>query len=105
MKKVIIGTDEFGVFTVRKFFALLFIIFATLHYAPAQTTVKFVNGYYQAVRTDSLGMAHAKPLGQNFKASDGSILPIWVSDKGKYFVLRTSKKTGATYKQYLPIQP
>ena len=100
--KLIIGCDEFGAFTIRKYFALLFIIFAALHYCPAQT-VEFKNGYYQ--QTAHKDTAHSKPLGANFKAPDGTIYPIYVSEKGKYYVLRTSKKTGSIYKQYLPIQP
>lgn len=102
--KTVIGTDEFGVFTIRKFFALLFILFATLHYAPAQTAVKLVNGSYQTIKTDSLGIGKARLLGANFKAADNKLYPIYKSDKGKYFIIRTSLKTGNNYKQYLAIQ-
>lgn len=34
--------------------------------------------------------------------ADGKKYPIYVSSKGKYFIIKTSKKTGKEYKQYLP---
>jgi hypothetical protein len=37
-----------------------------------------------------------------FKASDGKVYPIYLSSKGKAFIIRVSKKTGKQYKQYLP---
>ena len=35
-------------------------------------------------------------------ASDGKKYPIYVSEKGKYFIFRKSAKTGKEYRQYLP---
>lgn len=37
-----------------------------------------------------------------YVASDGTKYPIYISSKGKYFIIRTSKKTGKEYRQYLP---
>lgn len=37
-----------------------------------------------------------------YVASDGTKYPIYISDKGKYFIIRKSKKTGKEYRQYLP---
>ena len=37
-----------------------------------------------------------------FVATDGVKYPIYRSSKGKYFIIRTSKKTGKQYRQYLP---
>lgn len=42
----------------------------------------------------------AKPLGANL-ISNGIAYPIYVSSTGKYFIIRTSKKTGNKYKQYI----
>jgi hypothetical protein len=36
------------------------------------------------------------------KASDGTEYPIYLSSKGKAFIIKVSKKTGKEYKQYLP---
>jgi len=30
--------------------------------------------------------------------------PVWKSVRGKYYIIRTSKNTGKTYKQYLKIE-
>ena len=35
-------------------------------------------------------------------ASDGVKYPIYISEKGKYFIFRKSAKTGKEYRQYLP---
>lgn len=37
-----------------------------------------------------------------YLASDGTKYPIYMSNSGKYFIIRTSNKTGKQYKQYLP---
>lgn len=37
-----------------------------------------------------------------FKASDGNIYPVYISSKGKVFIVKRSNKTGKLYKQYLP---
>ena len=37
-----------------------------------------------------------------YVASDGTKYPIYISDKGKYFIIRKSKKTGKEYRHYLP---
>ena len=37
-----------------------------------------------------------------YKAKDGKDYPIYLSKKGKAFIVRTSKKSGKQYPQYLP---
>lgn len=37
-----------------------------------------------------------------YKTKDGKVYPIYLSKNGKAFIIRTSKKTGKNYKQYLP---
>ena len=37
-----------------------------------------------------------------YQTSDGTKYPIYMSEKGKCFIFRTSKKTGKQYRQYLP---
>lgn len=34
---------------------------------------------------------------------DGIKYPIYISSRGKAYIIRTSKKTGKEYKQYLPV--
>jgi len=45
----------------------------------------------QAIKTD-----------YTYKDSKGVSYPIYLSPKGKAFIIRVSKKTGKEYKQYLP---
>lgn len=37
-----------------------------------------------------------------YKAADGKVYPIYLSKNKKAYIVRTSKKTGNEYKQYLP---
>lgn len=37
-----------------------------------------------------------------YKDKDGNIYPIYLSSKGKAFIIKKSKKTGKEYRQYLP---
>lgn len=83
------------------FFSLLALSFTT----QAQTsTVRLKDGTYISLIPSSDTVAATK-IGANFKTPDGTLYPIWKSQKGKYFIIRVSKKTGTSYKQYLNIQP
>lgn len=44
----------------------------------------------------------AKPYGANLIVG-GTPYPIWISANGKYYILRTSKKTAKEYKQYISL--
>jgi hypothetical protein len=41
------------------------------------------------------------PTGYTFTTAKGETFPVYVSENGKYYVVRISKKTGEPYKQYL----
>jgi hypothetical protein len=43
-----------------------------------------------------------KATSYTFTTSDGTKYPIYISEKGKYFIILTSKKTGKQYRRYLP---
>jgi hypothetical protein len=45
--------------------------------------------------------SEGKPTGQTFTTAKGDKFPVYITDKGKYYVLRTSKESGNEYKQYL----
>lgn len=71
--------------------------------AMAQTTVKRnEKGLFCEVKQPS--DTEAKLTGDSFIDSKGKLYPVYVSKSGKYYVLHTSKKTGATYKHYLKLQ-
>lgn len=101
MKKIIIGCDEQGLFTIRKFYTVLLLIFFSLHYGQAQTAVKLQNGVYTAVAKER-AKTEAKDTGKVFEAK-GVKYPIYESKNGKFFIVRTSQKTGQPYNQYLSL--
>lgn len=69
----------------------------------AQTKVmKDASGNYVALKQTKKSDPD-KLTGNTFTTSNGETLPIYVSENGKYYVLRTSKNTGNQYKQYLKL--
>lgn len=45
--------------------------------------------------------ANATKTPKTFTALDGTIYPIYLSSRGSLYIIRTSKKSGKEYKQYL----
>jgi hypothetical protein len=45
-----------------------------------------------------------KQTGQTYTTAKGESFPVYISEKGKYYVIRTSKESGNQYKQYLKIE-
>ena len=69
--------------------------------ANCQKTVKKdSNGNYYAATEQTKDAP--KNTGKTFTTAKGEIYPVYVSDKGKLFVIRISKN-GNTYKQYLKV--
>lgn len=83
---------------------MLFILFI-LSYASinAQIKVKQIDGK-TFVQVDSK-KKFAKPTEFQYKDKDGKVYPIFATGKGGYFVIKTSKRTGKTYRSYLSLQP
>ena len=48
--------------------------------------------------------AKAVNTGKTFTDSKGKVYPVYRSARGKYYVIRTSRKTGKQYKQYLKVE-
>jgi len=44
-----------------------------------------------------------KLLGKNMFTANGDSYPIYVTERGKYYVIRTAKTSGKEYKQYITI--
>lgn len=49
-------------------------------------------------------LAQAQSTGKTFTDAKGNIYPVMQSINGKLFIVRISKTTGKTYKQYLKIK-
>ena len=43
-------------------------------------------------------------LGKNMLTANGDSYPIYVTERGKYYVVRTAKTSGKEYKQYIQIE-
>lgn len=69
--------------------------------AGAQTKVT-QHGKVFIERRDTTFHNNGTPTEYTYKANDGKQYPIYLSKNGKAYIVRTSKKTGKQYKQYLP---
>lgn len=68
--------------------------------AYAQEVIRKGNTFEQVSKKKS---KEAYKLTQyTYIAADGTKYPIYISEKGKYFIFRKSTKTGKEYRQYLP---
>lgn len=63
-------------------------------------TTRDSNGNFIAA-TKPRSESKPKDTGYNYTDSKGNVYPVYVTESGRYYVLRTSKNTGKTYKQYL----
>ena len=71
--------------------------------AWSQTVVRDAKGNYTAVKGLKIGKEADKPTGNTYTDAKGIVYPVYVSDKGKVYVIRTSAKTGNQYRQYLKL--
>jgi hypothetical protein len=78
-------------------------LFLAVSIGYSQTKVtKDANGNFIAV-TATKKASEDKPTGQTYTTAKGEEFPVYVSERGKYYVIRTSKETGNQYKQYLKV--
>ena len=68
----------------------------------AQTVQKTKEGNYIAVVAPKID-DKAKDTGKTYTDTKGNVYPVYISAKGKLFVIRVSKNTGKEYKQYLKL--
>jgi len=84
-----------------KTLALFSILFFADYFAAGQTKVtKDQSGNFITVKTERAKKPE-KLTGTYFVLNDSIKLPVCVTDSGKMYVNRTSKKSGKTYRQYL----
>lgn len=84
----------------KMIFAIL--IFVALGAGAQQKVTKDSSGVYKNL-TVKKATTPPKQTGNYYLAPDGKKYPIYVSENGKFFVVRISKKTGKPYRQYLAI--
>lgn len=81
---------------------ILALILINTFKGQAQSVTKGADGIYQTTgRTKT--QAAGTDTGKKYKTATNEILSIFQTEKGKFYVIRTSKKTNKIYKQYLTI--
>ena len=66
----------------------------------AQEVIRKGNTFEQVSKKKSKETYKLTPY--TYVTADGVKYPIYLSEKGKYFIFRKSAKTGKEYRQYLP---
>lgn len=79
--------------------AFLFLWFAAVLQSTAQNVTRKGNTFIQ---NSNKPKKAAPTLTPYTYVIDSISYPVYMSANGKYFIIRTSKKTGKPYKQYLP---
>jgi len=86
---------------MKTLFTILFLFIAVS--SQAQQLAKINSKGHYSISSDSSQTVKAVNTGKTFEDKKGVVYPIFKSGKGKFFIVRTSAKTGNTYKQYLTI--
>lgn len=83
-----------------KFSIAVLIFFASMQ-MQAQTTYKIQGNEIVSIKKETV---KAEPVKTNLTHTiKGVKYPVYQTANGKYFILRTSKKTNKEYKQYLKV--
>lgn len=69
----------------------------------AQNATKTKDGNYVAVTTTKKNVEPTN-TGKTFTTAKGETFPVFTGAKGALFIIRTSKKTGLEYRQYLKLE-
>ena len=81
--------------------ALMFFFLWIHHESKAQSVIRQGNTFVQDSSSNRIKKEPAIATPYVFQTSDGTKYPIYMSNSGKCFIIRTSKN-GKQYKQYLP---
>ena len=85
---------------MKKLTLILSVFLATSTAFSQTKVVRDAEGNFTAQKV-AKKQSEDKPTGQTFTTAKGEKFPVYITEKGKYYVLRTSKETGNDYKQYL----
>lgn len=85
---------------IKKILFMLLFIFTTAYIANAQTTYAREGNTFVSKSTHS-STGEPKKTKFTWKDSKGKEYPIYISNSGSCYVIKTSSKTGKEYKQYL----
>lgn len=82
-------------------FTLIFLC-AAFQECKAQVVTRKGKTFYQQSNSNKIAKDSVVFTGYHYFDTKGIRYPIYMSSKGKCFIIRTSSKTGKKYKQYLP---
>lgn len=89
---------------MKQLFLALCLLATSAFSSIAQTAyVKDANGVLvqqQEIHTQQQAIGNGTLTGEQFKANNGDLYPVYKSNNGRLFIVRVSK-TGNHYKQYL----
>jgi hypothetical protein len=77
---------------MKKIIFLALVLMGTT--ATAQIERDSTGNFYQLPETN-------QPTPYTFTTSKGEVFPVYVTESGKFYVIRTSKSSGKQYRQYL----
>lgn len=86
---------------MKRFLLLLLTLFVSL-VSWSQNVIREGNRFIQQSSESTIKKDNPQPTPYEYVAKDGKVYPIYLSSKGKAFIIRVSKKTGKEWKQYLP---
>ena len=86
---------------MKALFTILFLFIAVS--SQAQQLAKINSKGHYSLSTSDSSAVKAVNTAKTVEDKKGTIYPIFKSGKGKFFIVRTSAKTGNTYKQYITI--
>lgn len=94
------NSGNVNVFSKRTLMLLLCFILLGGIAAHGQEVIRKGNTFEQVSKKKQKETYKLTPY--TYVAADGIKYPIYLSNNGKYFIIRKSKKTGKEYRQYLP---
>jgi hypothetical protein len=84
---------------MKKLLTIFLLITSLTSKAQLKVTKGDDGKYHSAGRTTNV-----QATGTLYVDKDSTIHTIYVTDSGKYYIIRKSKKTGKQYKQYLKLE-
>ena len=90
-----------NIIAVIVIFLFIYFVMFTCATAQGQNVVRKGNTFIEQP-TDTASRPKAEKTGMTFIDKDGQVYPVWVSSRGKHFIIKVSKRTGKEYRKYLP---
>lgn len=87
---------------MKSIYLFLLLLLVTTTSCSAQKVRQDSSGNYVAATNKDT--TQFKATGKTYRDPKDKVYPVYVSEKGKLFYIRTSNNTGKQYKQYLKLE-